>query len=163
MSNKKQTTNKQRIPKVRNPYSPRYDGCDISFKQPSLTKQSHKDECDVNFIMQRMEKTGIVSHLNHAEPNYGFAPAIDYHEALNIVLESRQNFDELPAEIRAKFGSDLSEFLTYIENPENAPELARMGLLTEEATHALLDPSEPSETHTERLTTSDTGEGQPDG
>lgn len=37
---------------------------------PSLTKQSFKDECDINQIVAKFEKTGLVNHLARGVPQF---------------------------------------------------------------------------------------------
>ena len=37
----------------------------------SMTKQSFADECDINNIMKRYIKDGVVNHLNTYQGNYG--------------------------------------------------------------------------------------------
>ena len=51
-------------------------------------KQSFKDACDINLIMKRHAKTGVLDHLNVNPGTYGdFANADDYLTALNKVAE----------------------------------------------------------------------------
>ena len=40
----------------------------ISFKDPSMTQQHHKDDCDINKIMTRFKATGILPHQTSATP-----------------------------------------------------------------------------------------------
>lgn len=94
----------------------------------SMTVQSFKDECDINKIMARYVKTGVITHLNPAEPRYGFAPAGDFLGAMSLVTQAQQSFDELPAEVRRKFDNDPGKFLDFIDDPANEAELAEMGL-----------------------------------
>ena len=96
---------------------------------PSLTKQSFKDEVDINKIMSKFMQTGQINHLNRAQPNYGVATATDFREALEIVRNGDETFMNLPSEIRAKFNQNPEEFLAFVENPENVPEMENLGLL----------------------------------
>lgn len=98
--------------------------------QPSMTKQSFKDEVNINTIMSRFISTGQITHLNHNAPNYGVAPSADFREALEIVQNSEESFATLPAEIRQKFGNDPYQFLAFVEDSSNARELADMGLIS---------------------------------
>ena len=112
---------------------------------PSRTKQSFKDECDINHIMASYVKTGVIAHLNEHKPNYGFAPAITYKEALDTVHEATQMFADLPSALRTKFKNDPGEFLAFVENTDNRSELALMGLLSEEATATEAAKAKPSD------------------
>jgi len=53
----------------------------IVFTQPSLTRQSFKDECDVNLIVKRYTETGMINHIPRRTPEYGDAPEGDFLEA----------------------------------------------------------------------------------
>lgn len=97
---------------------------------PSLTRESFKDECDVNNILRRFEKTGVVEHVRQTGGRYGdFTGAVTYHEALNQVLRAEEMFMSLPAKIRARFSNDPGEFLVFVEDPANADELVQLGLV----------------------------------
>jgi len=53
----------------------------IVFTQPSLTRQSFKDECDVNLIVKRYTETGMINHIPRSTPQYGDAPEGDFLQA----------------------------------------------------------------------------------
>lgn len=95
----------------------------------SLTKQSHKDECDVNKIVKRFTRTGLLTHLNPAKPNYGFAPSLDYQQALDLIRETEDGFYSIPADIRKEFGSDPQTFLEALQAPNAEERLKGLGLL----------------------------------
>lgn len=93
-------------------------------------KQSFKDQCDINKIMAKYQKTGAIDHLNKHGANYGFATAIDFHESMNLVTSAQQMFDDLPSDIRTKFYNSPAQFLDFVQNPENADQLVELGLAT---------------------------------
>jgi len=122
----------------------------VSFPEPSQTKQSFKHEVNVNAIMKRYTQTGVIEHLNPAQPNYGFAPSETYRESLENIAQAEAAFARLPAEIRKEMDNDPLKFLEFTQNPDNRPDMARMGLLAETATlvsdtseNVASDPSEP--------------------
>lgn len=95
-----------------------------------VTKQSFKDECDVNRIMSRYEKSGLVSHVNRYQGKYGdFAFGYDYHEVMNRITSAEEMFLTLPSKIRAKFGHDVGLFLDFVNDKENYQEMVDMGLI----------------------------------
>ncbi len=96
----------------------------------SRTKQSFRDESEINNIMARYMKTGIVDHFSQFGSEYGFASSINFHEAMNVVTKADQMFDALPAELRRRFNGDPAEFLGFVQNPENQEELVELGLAT---------------------------------
>lgn len=115
-------------PIVRNSYSPRVPVV-IDFTDAiSLTKQAFKDECDINKIMRQYTRTGVIEHGNASTPNYGDAPAIDFQEAMNAVLQAEQTFDQLPSEVRREFNNNPAEMIDFCANPENLDRARALGL-----------------------------------
>ncbi len=136
--------------------------------EPSLTKQAFAEEVNINNIIQRFTKTGVIDHVNSAEPTYDFAPSHDYREALEILQNAEQKFAELPAEIRKKFSNNPAEFLAFAEDEDNLPKMAAMGLTSDSYTpaseiseNAPTGKSEPPTTN-DQLNASPTGTEQPE-
>ena len=102
----------------------------ILFTQKSKTQQHSKDEVDVNKIMERYTRTGVIDHVNKHQPFYGDIPSDSYHESMNIVADANSMFQELPATVRKYFQNDPSNFLSYVQDPDNAEKLQEMGLTT---------------------------------
>lgn len=109
-------------------YKP-HDRVQFSSDKPSLTKRSFKNECDINIIMSKFEKTGLISHHNAQQGQYGnFIGAPDYHHAMNLIIQANEMFASLPSKIRARFNNDPSEFLSFAQDPENTEEMIKLGL-----------------------------------
>ena len=98
----------------------------------SLTSQAHKQECDINRIMQKWAKTGTVEHRNTFEGQYGNFTETpgDYHEAMNQVVQANEMFEGLPSGIRRRFGNDPGAFLDFVQDAKNYDQLIDMGLAT---------------------------------
>lgn len=95
----------------------------------SLTKQSFKDECNINNIMAQYQKSGLIEHANEHRGSYDdYCNHTDYHTALSQIAEAQSMFNELPATIRAKFDNSPAQFLAFVHEPDNAPKLVEMGL-----------------------------------
>ena len=97
---------------------------------PSRTKQSHQKECDVNEILKKFRATGVITHRNKYEGEYGDftdAPA-SYHEAMNIMREADEMFMSIPAHVRSEFDNDPGKFLEFVGNPDNAERMYDLGL-----------------------------------
>ncbi len=115
------------------------------------TKQCHKEECDINKIMARFDRTGTISHLTKFEGVYADFSDFDFHKQLNMLNRGEEIFDALPAEIRREFGQDPAAFFEYVNDPKNVdelrnklPALAKPGQqLTPKA--AATEPTEPVE------------------
>ncbi len=106
----------------------------ISFKNAVCkTKQSFKDECDINKILKKFEKTGAIHHYATNAGNYGDTTQPQLHDALNIVANANTMFEELPATLRKKFNNDPGQFLEFVQNPKNLEEMRELGLAKQKA------------------------------
>ena len=63
----------------------------------SLTKQSFKDEVNINKIMAKFQKSGAIDHYAKHAPTYGDATSEDLHTALGIIADAESMFEELPS------------------------------------------------------------------
>ncbi len=98
------------------------------------TKQSFKDETDINRIIQRAEKSGTISHLTKYKGVYADFADFDYFENLQKLTRGREIFDDLSAELRNEFMGSPSKFFDYVNDPANVgrleillPDLAEPG------------------------------------
>lgn len=94
----------------------------------SRTKQSFRDECDINRIMAKFIKTGSIDHLRKHGGSYGDATSVDFHEAMNVITSAEQMFGELPSAIRVRFNDDPAEFLDFVGDDANLEEMRDLGL-----------------------------------
>lgn len=95
------------------------------FTQPSLTKQSFRDECDISVIVRNFAVTGTLPQKRQ-EPQYGVAHG-DFQEAQFALAAARSTFETLSPEVRAKYG-DLNEIVRAMNDPARASELASDGI-----------------------------------
>lgn len=96
----------------------------------SRTKQSFKAESDINTIMAKHQKTGLIDHVAKFNGRYEDLPdSFDYQTGLNQIIEAEAAFASLPSSIRNRFANDPKEFLAFVEDPENEEEMVDLGLL----------------------------------
>lgn len=100
------------------------------------TRQEFKNECDINYIMLQYEMTGEINHINESAPQYLDCSGEDFRAHMDYIAGAFSLFEELPATIRARFDNDPAEFLDFCSHEKNRPEMAQMGLLSDEATKA---------------------------
>lgn len=75
------------------------------------TKQSMKNECDINKIMEKYRNGGEIQHVNRAQAQYGdFSSGVDFTRAYTAIAKAEGAFAELPAHIRDLFGNDPEVF-----------------------------------------------------
>ena len=114
--------------KIRSAYTPR-TAVKLICQGEGRTKQAHKDECDVNLIMARFQKTGVLEFTEKRSPQYGDVTGVDFQEAMRTVTEAQEMFDELPSKVRNRFGNDPAAMLDFISDPINDEEAVKLGLL----------------------------------
>lgn len=103
--------------------------CTINFDPlDDKTKQSFGDECNINIIMHRYEKTGIIESGNIHPPQYGECSAFDFQTSQNIIIQAQNMFNALPAAIRSKFDNDPHTMLGWCDDPQNHQEAVKLGL-----------------------------------
>lgn len=132
----------------RNPYIPMRVPVDLSAGDRAI--QSAKDECDINTIMRRYERDGLVAHVNKYQGDYGDFTEVptDYHEAISQVLAAQEMFMTIPADVRAEFANDPGQFLKFVEGA-SIEELRERGLADPVPAHPshgepAAEPAEPS-------------------
>jgi len=101
----------------------------LSFAADGRTKQSFKNECDINTIMARYMKTGLLDHVRSGVGRYMDVSGADFFEAQNLVAGAKSMFFSLPSHIREQFDNNPGIFLEFMENPANAPKALEMGLI----------------------------------
>lgn len=120
----------QSILRFRSAYSPRIRVSLVCPEQPyGRTKQSFKDECDINTILSKFQRTGLLEFVNERQPQYGDVSSIDFTEAMNIVVQANEMFADLPAIWRKRFNNDPVELLDFVNNPANRAEAITLGLI----------------------------------
>lgn len=100
---------------------------------PVITKQSMKDETDINKIIARYEKTGMIESINHKAPFYGDVSDIkSYQDSLNIVKQAEELFMAMSPEIRERFNHDPAEMIAFLDNKDNLEEAVKLGMATKQ-------------------------------
>lgn len=114
--------------KVRRPYE-KTVRLTVNFSKPTMAKQSFKDECDINTIMGKYQKTGLIEHVQKVQGAYGdFTSVQDYQLSLNQVIEAQEAFDALPSKIRKRFNNDPAHLMAFMGDPANIEEAITLGL-----------------------------------
>ena len=98
--------------------------------EASATEQAHARETDINVIMDRAKQTGVLPQGTGPSAFYGdLTDMPTYLEAQIIVANANQAFAEMPSELRDRFNNDPSKLLAFMDNPDNAAEAERLGLV----------------------------------
>lgn len=98
------------------------------FTKKSLCQKHFRDECDINKIMSRFEKTGEIQ-MRGGRPFFGdFSDGTDFLEAQNRIIEAETLFMDLPAKTRALFQNEPAIMFQFLSDPKNQEEAYRLGL-----------------------------------
>lgn len=99
------------------------------FEDMSLTEQSKKEEANINNIVGKYKRTGILP-IARGRPQYGdFTNVSDYQSSLQKIIEVNEEFENLPAVLRKKFKNDPSNMLEFVMDENNREEAEKLGLL----------------------------------
>lgn len=99
---------------------------------PSMTQQQFREECDINRIMDRYLRTGVLSDPleNRGTLKYGdYAELGDYMDHMNKVVEANEMFESLPASIRKRFNNNPGELIEFVMDDKNRVEAEMLGII----------------------------------
>lgn len=99
---------------------------------PSLAQQQFKDATDINNIMKKYVRTGVIDHVNRFEAWYGLVDGQTFTESMFTVANAQNMFNELPAAAREKFDHDPAKFLDFVKDAGDGSKdqmLSELGLL----------------------------------
>lgn len=124
-------------PKLRSAYDDHevvseQNGIDCSKNDPQQTvqhaQQNFKDDCDINILVKKFGVGGVPRHTRI--PLAGdFTGLNTYQEAMNATIAAQQAFDDLPAELRERFGNDPARMIAFVSNDANRDEAIRLGMI----------------------------------
>jgi len=105
------------------------NACGLSCQELTRTQQHHKEECDINVILKKFGKTGVMP-INTSEALYpDFSEAVDYHTALNQIIAAESEFDRLPSHLRKHFDNDPSKLVYFMQDKNNYDQAVELGLI----------------------------------
>lgn len=107
------------------------------------TRQEFKAESDINTIMAQYMRTGELPQINLLAPQYLDVSDMAFQTHMQYVVDAQNLFAELPSSLRNRFANDPGAFIDFCADPENRPEMAKLGLLSNDAAKAILTPVLP--------------------
>lgn len=117
-------------------------------KQETKTEQAHAASTNINKIVQRYKKTGLMP-ISSMQAMYGdFTSFDDYHAAQNQIINANNNFMALPSDIRKRFDNDPGQLLEFLNDEKNRKEAEEMGLIPRLVS---IEPEKPIEGQPEAL------------
>lgn len=110
----------------------------------TLSKQSFRDECDINVIVDRFGVGYELPEGGIPASAFGeFHSAADFHDLANRIAVAHENFDLLHADIRSRFHNDPANLLTFLSDSSNRGEAEKFGLVLPKALEPVISPALP--------------------
>jgi len=120
----------------------------LSFEgDPGVTKQSFKDECDINNILKRYVAQGVNPFQDPSNPDlyHDLTQLGSYNDMMEQVTYAQQAFEQLPAAIRDEFNNDPGRLLDALHDESKHNRLRELKILNEKPAPPV-QTSSPSQT-----------------
>lgn len=111
----------------------------IIFKEPTMTIQSEKDNCDINVIMNRYATCGtpLPYRTDGVQPVYADVSDLgDYMENFQRCKQAEEMFNALPSTLRKELDNNPANLLPFIQDEKNKERCYEYGLLNKPAVEA---------------------------
>lgn len=153
-----------------NSYNKRKPSLGMHFQKPSMAQQQFAYECELNNIVDRnmqYKDPSFVTKLQlmHAsnpkrEPIFGdFSDVPTYQNAKNTLIAARDQFNTLPAKVRARFDNNPVKLLEFVNDPNSYDEGVKLGLFKEKQQEITQKNPENPQGSSQMATSGDVSEG----
>lgn len=101
---------------------------------PTMAEQHTAHLTDINYLIERHKPDELAAYIHartqHRQEIIGhdFSAEPSLQDAKNIVYQSQVAFNQLPDDIKKNFKNHV-EFLKFIDNPNNAEKMVKLGIL----------------------------------
>lgn len=109
------------------------DEAGLSCDDDSLTQQQFKEDSDINTIVNRFMKSGVLPTPVNMPQYMDYEGVFDYQTAMNSVRAADEQFMRMDAKVRLRFNNSPQEFLAFFADPANTDEAIRLGLAVPQA------------------------------
>lgn len=96
--------------------------------KPSLTDESYKQECDIDFIISNFVQRGIEPPQHQIDYGKQYT-SDDFANAMQTVAECKTAYECLPATEKEKFNNSVTNYLDFISDPKNLKESYEKGYI----------------------------------
>lgn len=101
-------------------------------KMEYYTEQDHKDTCDINKIIRKYDKTGLITHISSMEAKFGDLTGMEFKAMQDKVAGAKSMFEALPGKIKQRFDYMPEKLLEFMDDPKNRPEAIELGLINKD-------------------------------
>lgn len=101
----------------------------VSFKgTKTRTKSEFADEANINNIVKRC-MNGAAMPTGSRTPLFGdFSEVADFTSAQTLIAQANAEFEQLPSDVREKFGNNVSDLMDFLDDENNLDEAIELGL-----------------------------------
>lgn len=97
---------------------------------PGKTKQSFGERSDINHIVARYQRTGMLENVRENPGVFADVSLIeDYPGMVKKLRFARESFEQLPPNLRNRFHNDPGELVAFISDDGNRPEAIKLGII----------------------------------
>ncbi len=97
-------------------------------EKPSLTDESFKQECDIDFIISNYVQRGIEPPVHSVDYGKQYTSE-DFLKSMDMVSEVKSAFETLPAIEKERFNNSVTNYLDFISDPKNLRESYEKGYI----------------------------------
>lgn len=121
---------------------------------PTMTEQHTAHLTNINYLMERYKPDELAAYIAARNEyrreivGHDFSREPDIQDAKNIIYQSKQEFEKLPDDVKSSFRNHV-EFLKFIDNPDNAEKMLKMGILTKREIEKIKIPDDQASPATE--------------
>lgn len=92
-------------------------------------ERHHRNECNINSIMAKYRRTGLLPARVGSGMSGDFTAAVDYHSSLEAIRAAEAGFMSMPSQLRKRFDNDPAKLLDFLANDDNYDEAVALGLV----------------------------------
>lgn len=96
--------------------------------KPSLTDESYKQECDIDFIISNFVQRGIEPPEHQVDYGKQYTSE-DFIKSMEMVAEVKSAYECLPAIEKERFNNSVTNYLDFISDPKNLKESYEKGYI----------------------------------
>lgn len=103
----------------------------VRFSKPSMTEQAHKDEFDINRLIKRATRSGVLATVDQIRSVYygDFSEVGQSFENHLKIKEAEERFLALPSDVRDYFHNDPKRLLDALGDDKQLGKLIDLGLV----------------------------------
>ena len=96
----------------------------------SMTQQQFAQECDINYIVKRAQRTGTIPVVSTQEMQFGALDEDTFKARMDKMAEIKSYFECLPSEIRLHYQNSVNEFIAAMNTEEGVEEGRKLGIIS---------------------------------